>query len=75
MKQNCDSLRGVGTCETGIRGIVVDGLARDVQAQSALVMVSPVRLNESCRELTMVAPMPTIKALTIVRAILRGEEK
>jgi len=65
----------VGACKAGLGGVVVDGFARHIQSEPALFIVSTVRACGNMCALTIVAPMPTIRALMIVKAILRGEEK
>lgn len=50
--------------------------ARYIQSQPALFAVSTIFEGSKSRTgLTIVPPMITIRALVIVRAILRGEEK
>lgn len=68
----------VGACKAGLGGVVVNGFARHIQTESALFTVSTVlstRGKTCVCALTIVAPMPTIRTLMIIRTILRGEEK
>lgn len=69
-------IASVGTSKTGARGVVVNRFARHIQSQPALFAVSTVLDGSKSRtRLTIVPPMIAIRALIIVRAILRGEEK
>lgn len=52
----------------------MDSLAGDVQSQATLHLISLLYLRLESRSLTMVAPIPTIRMLIIVKQIFRGEE-
>lgn len=51
----------------------MDSLARDVQSQATLRLIS-LHYRTRVRKHTMVAPIQTINRLTIVKQIFRGEE-
>jgi hypothetical protein len=52
----------------------MDSLAGDVQSQATLHFISLHYLRLESVKLTIVAPIPTINMLMIVKQIFRGEE-